>query len=138
MSGEDAMYELTVDLPTLPKGEPIQIVGLGTFKNGSTYTVSKEEADGYRTYHTNQQDVFDDSGKRTGTEVVLGPTLLQASKTMFGVEVTSTSGEHKTTSKSVTTSDADTAKTQNQGLNNPRTIEGKSAKPSDKEGGDKS
>jgi hypothetical protein len=44
------MYELTVDNPNLGKNAKVQIPGLGTFENGQTYTVSKEEADRFRVY----------------------------------------------------------------------------------------
>jgi hypothetical protein len=67
----DNAYELKVDLP---EGDPIQIPGLGTFDTGKTYEISQEEANGYREYW-----------KRNGQ---LGPTLLQASKKMHRIVVT--------------------------------------------------
>lgn len=41
-------YSLTVDYPNMPKGQELSIVGLGTFKNGSTTTISDEEAQMFR------------------------------------------------------------------------------------------
>lgn len=117
MSGEDAVYELTVDQPNLPKGELVQIPGLGTFKNGSSYPVTKAEADAYRTYHSKVVTVDDkDDEDFGGSRLELGPTLLQASKTMYGVEVvTSEAADTKTekrqaASSAVTTKDQDTSK----------------------------
>lgn len=112
MSGEDAMYEMTVDLPTLPKGEPVQIVGLGTFENGSSFTVSKEEAERYRNHHAKQVEVRDeDTGDLLGSEVQQGPTLLQVADSMYGVTVSTASKgtKHKSSSKSTTSSDSDTS-----------------------------
>lgn len=117
MAEEDAVYEMTIDQENLPKGEPIQIAGLGTFENGITYTISKEEADAYRVYHTQHEDVIDaDTQAVLGTEAVAGPTLLQASKNMYGVEVTtfeSKSGSDpnaRNSKKATTVSDDDTSK----------------------------
>jgi hypothetical protein len=87
MSGEDPMYELTVDQPNSPKGTPIQIVGLGTYKNGGTYSVSKDEADRFRSHHTRQESVYAEDGSVVGSKTSSGPTLLQASTNMLGVTV---------------------------------------------------
>lgn len=119
MSDEDAVYELSIDQPNLPKGEPVQIPGLGTFKNGSSHPVTKEEAQAFRVYHTRQENIIDEQTDEVlGSQPVLGPTLLQASKNMFGVEVTtvekSDSGDTKRSSSSssaVTAADKDTSKT---------------------------
>jgi hypothetical protein len=43
-------YKLTVSIEGTPRSAPISIPGLGTFKNGATYTISNEEADAFRTY----------------------------------------------------------------------------------------
>lgn len=86
---EDVAYELTVDLPDYPKGELVQIPGLGTFENGDSYSVSKEEADAYRAYHTRQIPIEDkETSAIVGSKLVLGPTLLKASKSMVvGISV---------------------------------------------------
>jgi hypothetical protein len=93
MSGEDPMYELTIDQPNLPKGEPIQIVGLGTFENGSTYTITKDQNESYRAAHARQVPIIGENDEILGSEVEPGPTVLQASKSMYGVEVTTVSDE---------------------------------------------
>lgn len=85
---EKVQYEVTLDLPGTPKGEPVQIVGLGTFDNGSTFEVTKEEAEYYRAFHVRQEPIVDDETQAIlGSEAVLGPTLLQAFKDTEGVEV---------------------------------------------------
>lgn len=116
MSGEDAVYELTIDQPNLPKGEPVQIPGLGTFENGYSYTISKDEADAFRTYHTRQVPVTnEETGEIVGSDLEKGPTLLEAAKSMYGVEVTSfdksnTDDPNKANAKrAVTTSSPDTS-----------------------------
>jgi hypothetical protein len=68
---DNVAYELTID-PSV--GDSLQIPGLGTFDPGKTYEISKEEADSYRSFWT-----------RNGE---LGATLLQNSKKMYGVTVT--------------------------------------------------
>lgn len=115
MSGEDPMYEITVDNPNSPKGEPIQIPGLGTFENGSTYVVSKDEAASYRAYHATQTTVRGaDDDSIFGADLEQGPTLLQAAKNMYGVEVSTVSSDDaktsKNASKSNTSGDEDTAR----------------------------
>lgn len=37
------MAKLTVDYPNMPKGEPVEVPGLGLFPNGSTQEVEKED-----------------------------------------------------------------------------------------------
>lgn len=44
------MYQITIDYPNMPKGQEVSIPGLGTYKNGSTHAVTKEEADLFRAY----------------------------------------------------------------------------------------
>lgn len=78
MSETAVEYEMTVDLPNLPKGVLVQIVGLGSFENGNTYEVTAEEARVFRSRHS------------VGSEQ--GPTLLQYCKSMHGVEVTTADG----------------------------------------------
>jgi hypothetical protein len=110
MSGEDAAYELNIDLPNLPKGELVQIAGLGTFENGSSYTITKSEADSYRSYHSRVVPVTGDNDEVLGSDLELGSTLLQASKYMYGVTVETSKpsqGEQRSTPTS-TPSDAGT------------------------------
>lgn len=88
MSDAKLVYELTLDQPNLPKGELVQIPGLGTFENGSTYDIDADQAYSFRTYHVRSVPFVDEETQAIlGSSVELGPTLLQASKTMYGVEV---------------------------------------------------
>jgi hypothetical protein len=112
MSDEDVMYELVLDVPGAPKGEPFQIVGLGTFENGNTYTVTKAEADAYRQFHSRTVPVVNEEDQAiVGSNVQLGPTLLQDSKNMYGVEVATVDPDTKarSTKKSTTVTDDDTS-----------------------------
>lgn len=95
MSEDSPAYKLTVDLPDLPKGELVQIPGLGTFENGSSYEVTQEEADGYRVYHQFVKPVTNKDGAIVGAETELGNTLLEAAKTMYGVEVETVGNKKK-------------------------------------------
>lgn len=111
MSGEDAVYELTIDQPNLPKGEPIQIPGLGTFENGHSYTVTKDQANAFRVYHTRQVSVTDEAGAIVGSRPERGQTLLQAADTMYGVTVETVEAgtRAQNTNRSTTVTDADTS-----------------------------
>lgn len=98
MSADDVAYVMEIDVEGSPKGEEFQIAGLGTFKNGETYEVTKEEADAYRTYHSRQKPILEEGTNAIlGSELENGPTLLQAAKGMHGVKVStpgsSNSGE---------------------------------------------
>lgn len=94
------MYEMTIDQPNRPKNDPIQIPGLGTFANGGTYTIDDEAAQSFRSYHSRQTTVVDEKTEAVkGTKAELGPTLLEASKNMYGVEVT-VAKEQKSDNKS--------------------------------------
>jgi hypothetical protein len=142
MSGEDAMYKMTVDLPTLPKGEPVQIVGLGTFENKGTYTVTKDQAEYFRSHHSRQIEVRDDTGDVVGSELELGPTLLQSSKNMYGVEVESAGADTKAqnTQRSVVAGDDTSKNTPNAALSEAQTPTGDkpatSNQPKPAQGGD--
>jgi hypothetical protein len=43
-------YTLKIDYPASGNGQEMAIPGLGTFKNGSTYRVSDEDAQSFRDY----------------------------------------------------------------------------------------
>jgi hypothetical protein len=73
-------YTLTVVDPSLPKGEPLQIMGLGTFDNGASTEISHEQAEAFRDYHSGQRGVFDKEGNLKGYEWQRGPTLLEWAK----------------------------------------------------------
>jgi hypothetical protein len=82
------VYEVKIDQPNLPEGEPIQIPGLGTFENGGTYDVSEAEAEAYRSYHTRQVPKIDPETKAyLGADVELGPSLADVAESMYGVTV---------------------------------------------------
>lgn len=70
-------YNVTVDMPNLPRGEEVEISGLGRFKNGSTTEVSKEDAEAFRTFHQNVRFEHDENGALL-TITEQGPTVLQA------------------------------------------------------------
>lgn len=95
MSDEDVVYTMDVDLDGSPKGEQIQIAGLGTFENGSSYDITRAEAEAYRSYNTRYETIVGENDEILGSTPELGPTLLQASKTMFGVEVTTSGSKSK-------------------------------------------
>jgi hypothetical protein len=50
-------YKLTLKQKNAGRGAELQIVGLGTFKNGSSYMVSDEDAENFRTV---QRDLGND------------------------------------------------------------------------------
>jgi len=88
MAEVQIVYEVKIDQPNLPEGEPIQIPGLGTFENGGTYDVSEAEAEAYRSFHTRQVPKIDEETQSiVGADVELGPTLAQAAENMYGVSV---------------------------------------------------
>lgn len=90
---EPAIYDLKVALPNLPEGEPVQIPGLGTFKNGSTYEITQSDDDAYRSYHTKALPNWDEEAKEyRGSKEVLGPSLLDASVGMRGIDVSARDG----------------------------------------------
>jgi hypothetical protein len=80
-------YELSIDMPNLAKGAEVQIAGLGTFENGSSYKITDEEHDSFRRYHGSIQTVTSEANEILGSELALGPTLIQASENMYGVSV---------------------------------------------------
>lgn len=56
------MYNLTVNLDTFPKGEPINVDGLGIFYNGEPGTVSEIEAQIYEMNNKRtMENAFSDS-----------------------------------------------------------------------------
>jgi hypothetical protein len=93
MSDDRVVYELSLDLPSLPKGEPVQIPGLGTFENGETHEITKIEHERYRAYHVRQIPVIDEETQEVrGNELENGPTLLQAFKDREDIEVVTITG----------------------------------------------
>jgi hypothetical protein len=84
---EKVVYEIAFDLPGFAKGEEVQVAGLGTFENGSTYQVTKAEAESYRSYNTSLKYEYDEDNNLVGATAEPGPTLLQAFEHTDGVEV---------------------------------------------------
>jgi hypothetical protein len=62
-------YELEVNLPNVPKGEMVEITGLGTYENGKTSPVPDDLLELYK---LNNQTVEEDD---KGNEVVVVPSL---------------------------------------------------------------
>lgn len=80
------MYEVTVNMESLPKGADVEIDGLGIFKNGETADVTDEAAEQFRIKHTSVAYEYDDKGNMS-QEVTQGPTVLQAFKDSETVSV---------------------------------------------------
>jgi hypothetical protein len=86
---EKVVYTIDFDLPGTAKGQSVQVAGLGEFENGSSYDVTREEADAFRSYNIRQESHHNEDGQLV-TETHLGPTLLQAFEHTEGVTVTTT------------------------------------------------
>lgn len=70
-------YEVTVDLPNLPKGADVQVHGLGLLQNGDTTFVTEDQANHWRAMNSTQVGEFDsETGAYTAKEAKSG-TLLQ-------------------------------------------------------------
>src|SRR5689334_979644 len=85
---DKVVYEVDLDVPGRPKGDQIQIAGLGTFSNGDSHEITDDQAQAFRVSRSTTEPVLGDDDEVLGSERVLGPTLLQASKNMNGVSVT--------------------------------------------------
>lgn len=81
------MYQMTVQLPNLPKGADVVVDGLGTFTNGETYTISEEMDMAYRRHNMTQKFTHNADG-RLVAKTELGPTLLEATENNEGLDVT--------------------------------------------------
>lgn len=88
-------YKLTVDIPTSPKGEKIQIAGLDTFENGETYVITDAEHEAFRRYHGHTELQYNDKNEVIGSELAFGPTLIQSNIYGIHVEVEKESDEDK-------------------------------------------
>lgn len=76
------MYKITFNFPNLPKGGEVDITGLNhIFENGSTYTISEEEAQAFRDHNP---VVLESDGDGVYGP---GPTLLEAFKDNKHVKV---------------------------------------------------
>jgi hypothetical protein len=80
---EKVVYELDVDVEGLPKGEPLQIMGLGVFENGSSYLITESEAERYRLMNATMEPIVDEDTQAVlGAEYTKSPTLLQLSDSL--------------------------------------------------------
>jgi hypothetical protein len=86
------VYEVALDLEGFPKGGAVQIAGLGTYANGSTFDVDEDEHTAYRAHHSVQVMGIGHEGEIIVEEIKPGPTLLQAYEHTDGVEVTTYAG----------------------------------------------
>jgi hypothetical protein len=67
------MFKVTLDSPTLGKGESVTVTGLGELKNGETVELDNAAEETFRM--ANASVGFDDEGQ---PQLVKGPTLRQA------------------------------------------------------------
>lgn len=88
------MYEVTVNVDSLPKGADVDIDGLGRFKNGSTTKVSKEDAHAFQVKHSTQSFSHTEEGVLE-VETELGPTVYEAFKSTDGIDVAVVKEEKK-------------------------------------------
>lgn len=85
-------YKLSVDQPNIGDEGEVYIHGLGTFKNGKSYEISGELEETFRTVNAVDQGGIDDDPESetfgsVRPNVVLGPSLVDAAKSMYGVTV---------------------------------------------------
>lgn len=73
------MFTLTLDLPNLPKGGDLEIDGLGTFQNGSSFEISDEQANAFSTKDSTLKTTTHEDGKLSNV-IVPGRTLVEAFK----------------------------------------------------------
>ena len=96
MSDEKVVYELEINQPNLPKGELVQIPGLGAFANGEKHEITEPEHEAFRAFNQTSVPITDEeTGAIVGAERKNGPTLLEASKSMYGVEVATVARQKK-------------------------------------------
>jgi len=81
------MYKLTLNLPNLSQGSPVELDGLGVFENGKEYLIEKDAADSFRQRHTSAHSVYDDKERYVGDVFTIGPTLVEAFKDTVGIDV---------------------------------------------------
>src|SRR5215213_103232 len=94
MSEDDVKYVLELHVPGAVKGETFAIMGLGEFKNGSTYEVTEAEANRFRDLNPTSEAIVDEETQAIlGTEVKRGPTLLKWAKNSDLFTVTTVSSD---------------------------------------------
>jgi len=79
-------YDVTVDLPNLPKGAEVQVNGLGILRNGETAFVTQAQADHWREMNATLAHEYDDKGQLV-TKTVKSRTLAQTLGKVRGFEV---------------------------------------------------
>jgi hypothetical protein len=79
-------YDITVDLPNLPKGAEVQVNGLGILLNGETTFVSEDAANHWREMNVDLQQEYNDKGQLV-TTVNKSGTLLQTLGKVDGLTV---------------------------------------------------
>lgn len=81
-------YEVTVDHPSIGEGTDLVIQGLGTFKNGTTTTVSVEQVNRYRSAHS-VVDIIDEPQEDGSVNRTHKPRLgpHPAEQEIFGVKI---------------------------------------------------
>jgi hypothetical protein len=80
-------YKLEFDFPNLAKGTEVQIVGLGTFRNGESYTISERRAAEWRSANTVQSHSYDEAGNLVPDDVQDPGTLYKAFKSNKSVKI---------------------------------------------------
>lgn len=90
MSEVKIAYEIEINQPNLPEGEPIQVPGLGTFENGQTYDVTEEEGNSYRAFHSYQEPIIGENNEVLGANTLPGRDLAEAFEGAYGITVTKT------------------------------------------------
>lgn len=86
-------FTVKVDMPNLPKGNKVQVHGLGQFENGKAVKVSDEQAETFRLMNATPQKQPDGS-----TKMEPGPALDEANFPE-GVTVTAEGQKASATSK---------------------------------------
>ena len=81
------MYKMEINLPNTPRGQLVEVDGLGIFENGSEVFIDKEQAEAFRAKH---EKVVVRSTKRglSIVDVKPGLTVLQAFERVEGITVT--------------------------------------------------
>jgi len=88
-------YVLELDVPGVPKGQEIEIPGLGVFKNGATHEIDEDAAENYRDANVTAEPEVGKNNEILSVEVTRGQTLLQAGNSMMEGITVSTAAEEK-------------------------------------------
>jgi hypothetical protein len=80
---EKVKYVLELDVPNIPRGEGIEIPGLGVFGNGGEYEITNQQAENYRDANPTAEPVVGKQNEILSVDVSRGKTLLQQSRSMM-------------------------------------------------------